>query len=397
MNVLTLSAGEVLSHAARGFESVMNGLHPENMIDWDQLGIAKPDMLNGEFMRGLSHDDRRSVLDSIHDIFMKPVFEGHRPEAREAMHEAITPEAREAKWRYLLALTNDTYDIGLDYVDLEILTPLYRQLAMVERGATNVHMPTTHKLRHNPSIHSLHVVGLAYDRLGEAMEQSAVSDDDREALQGVRRQLMRSALVHDMGELHGELSVANDRKHMTAAQIHAFEESRGLSETEIFIQGVSERAGELERLQWPPALLADKKQALLHDYEVAEDSDKFLGLVHKILERVQSQQDYLRFEGKDFAPPLKTVPYGQDDHKDFMMGYAVEPFHGMVHGERMKASLADLAADYPNAPVAELLVQTLGRELDQLQSKLGDALQPQTKNFADRVLENNSKERSASR
>ena len=393
MNVLTLSSGEVLSHAARGFESALAGMKPENLVDWDALGLPKPEILDGEYMRGLDHDTRRTVLDKLHDISMLPVYEGNRPHERDAMHAAIAPESREAKWRYMLALVNDTYDMGLDYVDLEVLTPMFRQLATIERGATNIHMPTTHKLRHNPSIHSLHVAGLAYDLLEKAMEHEGLAQSDREELVDARRQLMRSALVHDMGELKGELSVASDRGNMSAVELAAFEANRGLTETEVFTQGLDARLEELRCLTWPADMLEEKRNDFIHSYEGAEHNDNFMGLVHKVLERVQSQHDYLRFEKKDFTPPLATIPQGRGDHKEFMFHYASDPFKGEARGEHYKESLKDLSRDYPNPRVANAMMAVLNTNIDALQNALGKALDFKPRSHADRVSESRSAEK----
>lgn len=388
MHTFDLSKEELCHIAAQDFEAALGGMKIEGLIDWGAIGLEPIKRLNGESLAALAHDDRRAVFDKIHDIAMLPVVEKNTPQERDAAHKQIDAGVRTAKWRYTLALANDTYDLGYDYVDLEVLSPLCAQLATIERGATNPHMPTTHKLRHNPATHSVHVAGLVSDIFDEVHAANPeLSQDDKNGLAKMQKQLMRSAIVHDMGELKGELSIATNRRHMSAQEMEAFEHDRGLTETEVFSEALDARESSLKKLAWPVQMLADKKSALLNDYSIAEGADVFTGRAHKVIERMQSQQDYLRFEGKDMAPPLSTVPQGAGYHKDFMEGYAREPMDGTANGEKSKPALQDMVSESENPQLAQAVLETLNARLEALQGKIETQLEYRPRSFEERFLE----------
>lgn len=388
MHLFEWSKEELRHIAAQDFESALGGMKIENLIPWEDIGIEPVGHLDGKTFAALGHDERRAVIDKIHDIAMLPVYEGNTPGQRDEAHKSIDEGVRTAKWRYTLSLVNDAYDLGYDYVDMEIMAPLCAQLATIERGATNPHMPTTHKLRHNPAVHSMHVAGLVNDIFAQVEQDNPdISAGDGDTLHEMRRQLMRAALVHDMGELKGELSVASSRSGMTPEQMEAFEHRRGLTETEVFENALTERSEALTKVRWPKEMLHDRKDALLNDYSNAEESGVFLGRLHKLIERMQSQQDYLRFEGKDMAPPLKTVPQGQGYHKDFMLGYALEPMEGLANGVKNKPALAELAEQFENPQLAGRIVKTAQERLDALQKTIADRLEYRPRSFAERFTE----------
>lgn len=387
MNVFTLTPEELRHMAAQDFAAALGGGRIENKISWQDIGV-EPMELNGANFAALDHDQRRAVIDKIHDIAMLPVYERNTGAEREAAHKSIDFGVRTAKWRYILSLTNEAYGFGYDYVDLEIMSPLCAQLATIERGATNAHMPTTHKLRHNPACHSVHVAGLIKDVFDEVRaENPQMATADHQQLLVMEKQLMRAALVHDMGELQGELSIASNRKHMTAAEMEDFEHQRGLTETEVFEKALLRRAGSLEKLRWPREMLENKRESLLNDYSIAEDPGVFMGRAHKLMERMQSQQDYLRFEGRDFAPRLNVVIREEGDHKDFMRNYAREPMHGTANGEKVKPTLAELAQEFENPELAGVLVRNLGKRLDALQKTIDERTEYKPRSFAERVLD----------
>lgn len=388
MHILSLNADELLEIAAKDLQSALGGLNIERLIPWEEIGVSPIEHLTGEAFAALGHEQRRAVLDKIHDAAMLPVFEKNTPEERNAAHLSISQDVREAKWRYELSLANSAYGLGYDYADIEILTPLAAQLALVERGATNRHMPTTHKLRHNPMSHSLNVVGLIAHVFADVEAQHPeFGEGEKQELSVMRQQMMRAAVVHDMGELDGELSVAVDRGRLSKAQVTALEQSRGHSETEVFTHYLDKRSGALENMRWPADLLKEKKDSLLNDYSTAEESSVFMGRAHKVLERIQSQQDYLRFEGKSMAPRLSVVIREKGDHKEFTINYARDPFAGATRGEPTGKSLADLLPTAPNPVLGKAVHEGVERCLDGLQKQMGDALQYRPRTFEERFLE----------
>lgn len=385
MDVLTLNSDDLIAAAERDFEQSLGGMRVRKLIGWEKAGLTEPEELNAGFLKSLSHDERRFVFDQIHDIAMLPVYAKNRPHERAEALAGIDTDVLDAKWRYMLSLANGAYDLGLDYVDLEILTPLYRQLATIERGATNVRMPTTHKLRHNPSIHSLHVAGLIHEIFGgaQAGQPEALQNEIRSFAKG----LMRSALVHDMGELEGELSIAEDRAKMSVDEVKQFEAARGHSEAEVFTNALDSRRKELKRLRWPEALLEDKCDDWQQAYERGEAADTFAGRVHKCLERMQSQQDYLRFDGKDMAPRLSARLQGYEDYRTFFREYALEPFEGQSKGNKVSTSLEELAGEEATA-LSRTVFKAVDSSLKKLQGDIKAALKddtPEETRFTERV------------
>ena len=384
-DTVSLTPSQMMERAGNLFTQTLGGVHPEGLVPWDELGLTRPDVLDGKYLKNLNHDQRRGVLDSLQNISLLPVYEGNRFVDREKRLEKIAPEVGEAKWHYMLCLVNETYDLGLDETDAAIIAPLLNELSVIERGATNPLMPTTHKLRHNPSIHSLHVAGVIHDIFDKARglvedEAAAVAE-----LTAMEKQLQRCALVHDMGELLGELSVASDRTHMTAEQVKAFEAARGLSETQVFMNALHNKVGELKAKQWPATVLDDKYHQWEHDYEVSEDASAFLGRLHKVCERVQSQQDYLRFEGRDFAPNMRTA---SGSSKHFMMNYVQEPLHGVSRGSKNKPSLDELASEFENPRVAKAVMEAVHQTVEHLQDVLQARMDYRLQTHRDRLLEN---------
>lgn len=388
MNVFKLSPEELCQMAARDFEAAMGGSRIENMIPWDKIGIDPIEKLDGKSFGALGYEQRRAVVDKIHDIAMHPVYEKNTGAERDRAHKSIDKGVRTAKWRYITSLVNEAYDLGYDYVDLEVMSPLTAHLATIERGATNAHMPTTHKLRHNPSCHSMHVAGLIKDVFDEvASENPEMPAADKQQMQQMQRQLMRAALVHDMGELKGELSIASNRKHMTAAEMEAFEHKRGQTETEVFEDALTQRVSSLTKVQWPAEMLKEKRDGLLNDYTTAEDASVFMGRAHKLMERMQSQQDYLRFEGESMAPKLNVVIKEEGDHKDFMRNYSQEPMRGTANGQKDKPSLAELAEEFDNPDLAKKLVDVLEKRLGKHREVIDQRTEYKPKTFAERFLE----------
>lgn len=370
---------ELLAKAAQEFSEALGGMKAENLIPWNEIpkgdkteetGIEPIETLDGKAFAALSHDQRRAVIDKVWDIGLHSVYEGHSEAERNAAHLAIDKGVRTAKWGYILALVNDAYDLGYDRLALQMLAPLCTQLSTVERGATNAYMPTTHKLRHNPAVHSIHVMGLVAEVFDGLI---AMHPQHADGLKEMRQQLLHSAVVHDMGELRGELSVAIDRKNLSAEAVERIEQSRGGSEAEVFEAALGICESRFSQ-GFSPESAAAQTEALLHDYHVAEDTDdKFMGRLFKLMERMQSQEDYLRFEGRDMAPKLSVRTLQSAGYQQFMMDYALSPRNGTTRGIKTKASLDELTTQYENPELAALVLDTVDARLDVLQREIEKA------------------------
>ncbi len=258
-------------------------------------------------------------------------------------------EVRHAKWRLLLTIADALYGINLDdadpkYIDdnnTELLSHLLVRLSDHDRGATAEHMPRTRKRRHNPAIHSLHVVELVdkvFHNAKKSMSDQNKFDNDglMRKWQEMRNEAMLAALLHDMGELDGELSVAEDRKNWNEEQIKKFEELRSAREEQTFINYLEEKRDLLRSVEYDAAgraRLTDKpitdkpitdeefkvmKNKYLKAFDLAEEKS-FLGVMLKGLERIQTTHDFLRFNGHGGAKRIDEV--GSDTQR-FTRNYA---------------------------------------------------------------------------
>ncbi|MGB1540402.1 MAG: hypothetical protein ACPG80_05530, partial [Rickettsiales bacterium] len=202
----------------------------------------------------------------------------------------------------------------------------------------------------------------------------------------VKRQLMRSALVHDMGELEGELSVASARKDFSAEKLKAFEQWRGEAETAVFRNAITARGKALMEQGWPAAEVQQKCQNYLSDYHRVEAEEDFFAKAHKTVERMQSQQDYMRFEGEGAAPLLHTVIPEEGCHKEFMVSYVGQALDGVVNGEKVSSSIRELA-NQQSHPVIIAMAEAITQYARQQRKRIEEKVRYEPKPFAQRILE----------
>ncbi|NBX03560.1 MAG: hypothetical protein EBR02_05810 [Alphaproteobacteria bacterium] len=240
-----------------------------------------------------------------------------------AVNLALIPKPiLDAKWRFMLALADTAFDFNimhsnaeqLDDNNLILLSSLYARLSQHERGSDNPHMPETHKLRHNPAIHSLHVATLSYIIFKKTRENinGGMKPEIETEWKKLRDDVMLSALVHDCGEMDGELSQGSNKATMTPADAKKFEEERNHAERRTFEKHLDKRCALLHDVGSDSADKPIKeadwqkiRSSYISAFELAEDSKTFPGRLIKALERMQSQHDYLRFEGKNGARLMK--------------------------------------------------------------------------------------------
>ncbi len=251
---------------------------------------------------------------------------------------ALIPKpVQDAKWEFILALADSAYHIFTPpnhtspmqadkfispNAEHKVIAQLLSRLSINERGATNPTMGEAYKLRHNPAIHSLHTVALI-DKIFHHAWQDIAFKHPRESQQTkyreqwvtLRQHAMIMALVHDMGEIDGELSCGNDRSLLPSEQREVFNKERKADEEKTFFWHLNDV---LKMVDIKP----DKKSSLCAYLGAAfheiEKKDTFISHVVKVLEQMQSQQDYLRFEGKDNATKLQDTV---EDDKKFSMNY----------------------------------------------------------------------------
>lgn len=272
-----------------------------------------------------------------------------------------------AKWKFMLALADAVFDLGLAQQtpgeaenDLNIMARLFARLSQYERGADNPHMPQTHKLRHNPAIHSMHVCTLqdhVFTRAEHIIREkygNSLFPILQEKMQTPRRQVMRAALLHDCGEFDGELSQGITMAGMNAEQASAFGEAREAAEGEAFERALGNRrdaAHEVTNGQLTDTPITDKSWGVLRDkyrksFQLAERTDEFLGRLLKSCERIQSNHDYLRWNGVNGALPLRNA---DRDNARFSVNYVSKVLrdadHDAPEGETSLRKLAEKETD----------------------------------------------------
>lgn len=335
--------------------------------------------------------DRYAPLDAVYELGQKFAIE--QPDRDSRAHELakIPHNIRLAKWRFMLTLADAAYGIdighlGGDSIDpshLSLLSELLARLSDNERGADSDIMPQTHKYRHNPAIHSLHVVALAdkiFQQVAEEISKGALKrisgkDAALAKLKTMRAKIFLAALVHDMGEIDGELSQAAEReatreqfeKEGRAEQFEQFEkdleEARGRFEHDTFTRYLD---SSMEKIGHVPAERATMRSLYCEAFDLPEKTDTFLGRFFKTLERTQSQQDYLRFQGLSGAPPLINAT---PDKKKVGLTYVPKVFYdgdAFTPGPHSLDKLAQYKGDKTDRLLQGMLANDLEQELNQL-------------------------------
>lgn len=255
----------------------------------------------------------------------------------------IPEEYRIARWRYMLALADQAYDICLtdnrtngfnaqaepeNHFKLELFAHLYAQLALHPRGRDNECMPITHQLRHNPAIHSLHTTALAHKFFEQTEQQIKLNGNDNKPvllnniLPKLRKKIMLMALVHDLGESFGEISTGSMVSEMSSEDKVTFNQDRNHIEDAVFLKQIDRVMDRLEVKNGKNGISKEDRLRIKGEieeaYKTAEATDSFIGRFFKILERMQSQQDYLRFHGMNGA---KTLADAKEANKSYTLNY----------------------------------------------------------------------------
>lgn len=260
--------------------------------------------------RFYKHDDaeilRRYVgLDLLYAAGKEFVFREKFSEKR-AVKTALIPTAiNQAKWNMMVSVQNAVHQMGLHEEHIGFISLLFTDLSRRERALGNPVMPESHKLRHNPAIHSQHTATLV-DKIFDHAEKVLETKPGPHATQ-IKAQLLKrrafmvlSALIHDGGEAkYGELSVASKRD----SHAESLEKKRELIESDAFKQKAAEYIRKLGLFGTKATALLETVTKALH---LAEQTDTFDGRMLKVLERIQSQHDYIRFGkekhgGQDFS------------------------------------------------------------------------------------------------
>lgn len=257
----------------------------------------------------------------------------------------IIPEPiQKAKWTFLTRLHDAICCFRLegspdqpekDDPNLLLLTALYQRLSEHERGASNRHIPPEYKYRHNPAIHSLHVATLVAHIFHKAKitiinNKSLKNDGDREAalqqLAAIRQQVMMAVLVHDGGELEGEITQGIQMADKPKPERDRIIAAKEKVEHHNFDNHLAESV-EMLKEQHPdiPTNVWDTcKARFAVAYKMAENDKSFIGRLVKVIERIQSQHDYIRFSPKkqeDGEMPADALCNADLDNKLFSLNY----------------------------------------------------------------------------
>ena len=380
-------ADKVLKQLARGIDAVLSG-NKENFPEHIKkfYGKSRPETW-----------DRYASMDTMHSLGLGELaFNQKSPEKRAYELAKIPREIRRAHWKVMLAHADAAYKIGngtggeevsepMDDNRLTLLASLYSRLSDNERGADNPHMPQSHKLRHNPAIHSVHVVALA-DKIFHHVENSIRKDhgivnghkkEYLKQLGQMRAQIFQAALVHDMGEIDGELSQGIAVAHMTDDKYKkAFGELREKREEETFVRHLDARRDRLHHIEKgvvTDSPITDKewqaiRESFIGGMKLAESTDIFLGRLHKTLERLQSQQDYLRYQEINKSKPLKDSDL---PNKIFSINYVPSvfydsPLEASQNGKHNLHALADIGENPMVRDLQSRLAMETERELRHL-------------------------------
>lgn len=296
----------------------------------EQLGVTgRPEDIDQSPAAGHSRElyeasrketqDIFALLDKWYALGNEYAINHENSKNRSRLLSLMPMDIQYAKWEFMLSLVDSAYGLKLcskndgegaqyDTREMKLLARMLATLSENERGAYNPHMAPAFKLRHNPSIHSLHVVSLlqkVFDDAGERISREVPQHERaaaEEYLATLRHELSFGALVHDMGEMEGEFSEMIRVQSKTPEEREKFEQERNAAEQRVFENNLDFFA---KKVGYDDAQWAAKKPAYLTAFELPEQTDTFRGRLLKVVERVQSQQDYLRFQRLNKEMKLK--------------------------------------------------------------------------------------------
>lgn len=313
-----------------------------------------------------------------------------------------------SKWDFMLKFANFAYDFGLENhgnQEMMLLSRMLERLSKHERGSSNPHIPSSCKLKHNPASHSIYVCILAkkiFDAAGRAIEDdpnmvNGGRQNALEYLRGMRQEMAFGLLLHDMGEMEGELREGIEDAGKKDPKIT---KAKGRIEDSVFRQhldGIAigdDKEGKLFKAKVWLGYNGKRgvRDTFIDAYEKIEDKSTFFGRLAKTLDRMQSQQDYLRFQRtskeQDF-PTLAEPPYLRSElgkipadevakkteaNKDFSLNYVSAVFRGAKayeeEGPESLSSKASHAGDKMQAYVHAKIVEAVTIEYNHLMDQL---------------------------
>lgn len=188
-----------------------------------------------------------------------------------------------------------------------------------------------------------------------------------EYLRAMRRRLMFGAMVHDMGEMEGEISQGIEVAKQPDEIRKLFDIQRENIEQKVFDKHLDELATKpdskgnaiYKHPQWEGSEgCKGRKNTFIDAFELAEHKETFAGRLLKSLERMQSQQDYLRFQSlladSDYPrlhqPPIRKshtsrytpeqIQEEADKNKRFSLNYVSSIFRdASIHDAQGQNSL----------------------------------------------------------
>lgn len=352
-----------------------------------KLVNADFDLLN-DTVELASHgtDERFAFYDQIYDTGLSFVFSDLDAEKRAVQMALVPRNISRSKWIFMVALAARDCEIVLTEKEIALIGRMYNRLADHERGSENDTMPTDYKLRHNPAIHSLHTCTLIDHLFKNAERELAARYSDRNTtpsprkipalirieFEKLKQQLMLMALLHDMGEIDGELSQGMLKQALEAkGEVAAkFEHDRNNLETDIFATNLSGIAQTVYRDSPDDGKKTVEKFTTY--FEATEQIGSFTGRFFKLCERLQSQSDYLRFNPKGHK--VRKLEDTHMGNKIWSLNYATKIYRDApMHGSEGKNSLRNLAEREQNpllSPIYEALYNAAKVEFESVQDRL---------------------------
>ncbi len=350
----------------------------ENLRKLEDADFSKLSFIAQKISRA-AHE-QYPFYDQIYDTGLNFVFKKDDPEKR-AVNMALVPRnISRSKWIFLVALTAHDCKIDLTPKEITLIGRMYNRLADHERGADNDTMPAEYKLRHNPAIHSLHTCTLIDSILTEAQEKLAqrpqgISKKECDAFSQIRQKLMLMALLHDMGEIEGEISQGMDKQRLSTIEAERFEHDRNSLEEDIFVNNMQGRLKEMKDISKDTA--KDIEDKFKKHFDETEKTGTFIGRLFKTCERMQSQHDYLRFNPKGHkSVKLADTHTGNKVWSLSYVSFALRDAASTRHEGRN--SLKNLAAkeDDPHLQaIYTAILEGINAEYSDLQKRLHEAFQ----------------------
>lgn len=270
-----------------------------DIVDW--LETVTPATFENEE----SYSRMREMLDMIYSV---DLFDAFQPAIQHDRYRAMAEKPGQLdKWRFIMSIRNIRAGLDFSQDDIDLHSAVAWQLSMHERGVDSTHMSKAYRLRHNPAIHSQYVdeifdrvfkialvledvnpetvafvlestncreqqialdrsaqitfsqaLDIYMDRMAEQQGYAPDSPEmlaERRRILDLRRKFAIEGLVHDAGELLGELSQAGKRNVMTDSTRQAHMQQVEAAEHAAFNQ----------ELEWHAVQLAKRRAGIYPD------------------------------------------------------------------------------------------------------------------------------------